>query len=123
MGLKNPRTRFNKALVTIKAVNTLMMIPSASVIEKPFTIVAPKALPNQKRIPQVINTAMFESRIEGQARFQPKFMDCCSGFPARSSSLMRSKTRMFASRADPVLNKNPAIHGKVSVIGINRNNA
>ncbi len=38
--------------------------------------------------------------------------------PDLASSLMRSKMMMFASAATPIVRINPAIPGRVSVIGI-----
>jgi len=39
---------------------------------KPTIRVAPKLLPNQYRIRQVIRVEKFESRMEGQARLKPR---------------------------------------------------
>ena len=60
-----------KVLVTKMAENKLIPTPIDNVMAKPFTKLAPNVDPNQKRIAQVIRVAMFESRMEGQARFQP----------------------------------------------------
>jgi len=106
-----------------QAVNKLTATPNARVKENPLTIVAPNWLPNQKRIALVISVAMFESRIEGQALVQPKEMAISNRLPLRNSSLSLSKINMLASKALPVLNKKPAMPGKVIVIGINLYNA
>ncbi len=63
-------TRLKNVLVTTSAVNKLIITPIARVKENPLTMVAPNALPNQNRMPQVIRVAIFESRIDGQALFQ-----------------------------------------------------
>lgn len=58
-------------LVTTIAENKLTATPKANVIAKPLTKLAPNVDPNQKRIEQVISVAIFESLIDGHARFQP----------------------------------------------------
>ena len=109
--------------VTTIAENKLTSTPSASVIAKPFTKLAPKEEPNQKRIRLVMRVAMFESRMEGQARFQPRSIAWNSVLPLRNSSFKRSNIRMLASRALPVDRIRPAIPGKVSVTGISLKSA
>ncbi len=52
------------------AVNRLTSTPKARVKANPLTTLAPKALPNQNRMMQVMRVEEFESRMEGQARFQ-----------------------------------------------------
>ena len=76
------------------------------------------ALPNQNRITQVMRVEILESRIEVQARFQPRSIAVRRLRPASSSSLRRSKIRMFASTAIPILRTKPAIPGKVRVTGM-----
>ena len=71
----------------------------------------------------VMSVAMFESRMEGQARFQARSTACSKVRPLRSSSFRRSKIRMFASSALPVLNKKPAMPGRVRVTGISLKSA
>jgi len=51
--------------VTTIAVNMLTITPIDRVRAKPLTILAPKVLPNQYRIPHVIRVERLESRIEG----------------------------------------------------------
>jgi hypothetical protein len=70
VGLKYPSIILNNVLVTTAAANKLTATPKANVNENPFTKVAPKELPNQNNIAQVINVAILESLIEGQARCQ-----------------------------------------------------
>ena len=77
------------------------------------------AEPNQKRINEVIRVARFESRMEGHARCQARVTACSSLRPERSSSLRRSKMRMFASKAPPVESIRPAMPGRVRVTGMN----
>lgn len=60
-----------KVLVTKIAENKLTPTPKAKVMAKPLTKLAPNVDPNQKRIEHVMIVAMFESRMEGHARFQP----------------------------------------------------
>ena len=72
------------------AVSKLTATPNDSVKANPFTIVAPKVEPNQKRITPVIIVAKFESRMDGHARFQPNSNACGTDRPLRNSSLMRS---------------------------------
>jgi hypothetical protein len=62
--------------------NKLITTPIARVSEKPFTIVAPKVLPNQNRMADVISAAMFESRMDGQARLQAWSKACLRTRPA-----------------------------------------
>ena len=59
--------------VTRIAVNRLTNTPIASVSAKPLTMLAPNALPNQYRMPQVISVEIFESRIDGQAAARSQF--------------------------------------------------
>ena len=65
----------------------------------------------------VINVVMFESRMDDQARAKPEFTDMSTERPERSSSLIRSKIRMFASTAIPTLSMNPPIPARVKVTG------
>jgi hypothetical protein len=76
--------------VTTIAVNILTRTPIPRVSENPLTMLAPNVLPKKKRIRQVISVEIFESRIEGQARFQPRSIACLSDFPERSSSLSKT---------------------------------
>ena len=45
-----------------------------AVIEKPLTMLAPNVLPKNNKIKHVIRVEIFESRMEGQARLQPRSM-------------------------------------------------
>ena len=65
----------------------------------------------------VISVVTFESRIDDQARAKPEFTDMSTERPERSSSLIRSKIRMFASTAIPTLSMNPPIQARVKVTG------
>ena len=60
-----------KFLVTKIAENKLTPTPKANVMAKPFTKLAPNDDPNQNKIAHVMRVEMFESRMDGQARFQP----------------------------------------------------
>ncbi len=106
---------FNKVRVTVIAVNILMNTPINNIVAKPTMILAPKLLPKKYNTAQEIIVATFESRIEGQARFQPTAIAEDNDRPSRSSSLTRSKTRMLASAAMPIERINPAIPARVSV--------
>jgi len=108
-----------KVRVTTIAERRLTPTPNERVNANPLTKLAPNVEPNQKRIALVIKVARFESRMDGQARFQPRSIACCKVRPFLSSSLRRSNIRIFASSALPVLNRKPAIPGKVKVTGMN----
>ena len=56
-----------------------------------------------------------ESRIALQARSYPASIAARALLPARSSSRMRSRIRMFASTAMPTVSTMPAMPGSVSV--------
>lgn len=114
-GLKVFRNTTSRVRVTYMAVKSEIPTPRARVREKPFTMVAPNAEPNQKRIREVMMVARFESRMDDQARVQPWSTAWVRFFPLRSSSFNRSKMRMFASSAAPVLSRKPAMPGRVSV--------
>lgn len=75
------------------AVNKLVPTPIARVKEKPFTILAPKVLPKMYRTRQVSRVEAFESRIDGQARDQPRSIAGRRVRPARSSSFSLSKIK------------------------------
>ncbi|OPZ57006.1 MAG: hypothetical protein BWY87_01719 [Deltaproteobacteria bacterium ADurb.Bin510] len=100
--------------VQVMAVNMLTATPSASTKAKPFTGPEPK-LPRKK---QVIRVQALESRIDGNARLKPASMPARSVLPSFSSSLRRSKIRMFASTAMPIERMKPAMPGRVSVTGM-----
>ena len=74
-------------------------------------------------MPQVISVVMLESRIEDQARAKPASSAVWKARPARSSSFMRSKIRMFASTAMPTESTKAAMPASVSVTGISLNAA
>ena len=77
--------------MTIMAQKRLTNTPSARVKAKPFTIVAPNEEPNQNRMTQVIRVAMFESRMDGQARFQARSTACKKVRPAAQLFLQTLK--------------------------------
>ena len=114
------RVRCRKVRVTVTAVNRLTSTPMARVREKPFTMLAPKAFPNQYRMAEVIRVERLESRIDGQARSQPRLMACRMDRPFLSSSIRRSKISTLASTATPMLSTKPAMPGRVRVTGIRR---
>ena len=99
------------------AENIEMSTPIANVSAKPFTRFAPNWLPNQYRMRQVIRVDTLESRMELQARWKPRSIARLSVWPARNSSFIRSKMRMFASTAIPTERMNAAIPESVSVTG------
>ena len=96
-----------KVRLTVMAVNRLTRTPIASVRAKPLMMLAPKFMPNQKRMAQVMSVEALESRMDVQARAKPASMAAPRVLPARSSSFMRSKMRILASTAIPML-KNEA---------------
>ena len=61
------------------------------------------------------------SRIDGQARSNPELIAANSPRPARSSSLVRSAIRMFASTAKPNERITAAAPDSVKVTGTNLN--
>src|SRR5258708_3511297 len=117
------RNRCKTVRVTRTAVNKLTTTPSARVSAKPLTRLAPKVLPNQYRMAQVISVEIFESRMEGQARLKPASTAWRRTLPDRSSSFIRSKIRMLASTATPTDKTKPAMPGKVRVTGMRMNSA
>ena len=72
--------------MTTMAVNILTTTPIARVSENPLTMLAPNVVPNQKRMAQVISVERFESRMDGQAFFQPRSIEFLRVLPERSSS-------------------------------------
>ena len=112
-----PTSSRNRVRVTIIAENMLMSTPRPRVSANPFTRVAPNWSPNHQRIPHVISVETLLSRIEDQARSKPCSIACGSARPWRSSSFIRSKTRMFASTAIPTDSTKPAMPASVIVIG------
>ena len=78
---------------------------------KPFT----GPLPRTMRITAVIITDVFASKIVSKARRKPDSMDMRNVLPSTTSSLNRSKIRIFASTATPILRIIPATPGKVMV--------
>ena len=71
----------------------------------------------------VIKLETFESRMEFHARLNPASTAGTTFLPIRSSSLVRSKIKMFASTAMPMERTNPAIPASVSVTGTMRKSA
>src|SRR5512135_1721863 len=88
-GFMEDNTMLRNVRVTTMAQKRLTKTPSARVMAKPFTIVAPNEDPKMKRIKQVIRVAMLESRMDGQARFQARSTACKKVRPLRSSSFKR----------------------------------
>ena len=66
----------------------------------------------------VIIVDVLESLMDGHARWNPSSIAEEYGNPFFRSSLMRSKIRMFASTAIPIVRTNPAIPAKLIVIGM-----
>ena len=95
------------------AVSIETRTPSPKTRANPWMI----EVPNQKRMTAVIIDDVLLSRIDGHARPKPSWIACLVGFPARSSSFVRSKMRMFASTAMPIERMNPAIPAAVRVTG------
>ena len=93
------------------AENILIITPMPSVKANPFT----KLVPNQYKIIEVIILEALESRIDIQARENPSSTAAPRFRPARSSSLIRSNIRIFASTAIPMERINPAMPAAVRV--------
>jgi len=79
------------------AVNKEINTPKPRLMEKPFTMLAPNELPKTYKIKQVISVDVFESRMDGHARLQPRSMACWRVRPERNSSFNLSKIKMIAS--------------------------
>ena len=90
------------------AVNMLTNTPIARVSEKPLTILAPKVFPNQNRMAQVISVEKFESRMEGQAFFQPRSIEFLSDLARAQLFFNLSKISTLASTATPTLKMKPS---------------
>ena len=95
------------------AVNIETKTPTASASANPLIRLVVKKY-NTK---QVISVEMFESRMEGQALLNPSLMARSNFFPARNSSFILANIKILASTAMPMDRMNPAIPGKVRVIG------
>ena len=65
----------------------------------------------------MISVETLLSRMEDQARSKPCSIACGRARPWRSSSFMRSNTRMFASTAMPTESTKPAMPASVIVTG------
>src|SRR3989338_2160735 len=98
-------------LLTVMAVNIDTNMPIPKVIAKPLIT----ELPNHVRMPAVMSDEMLESRMEVQARLNPSSTAAVSSFPARNSSLSRSKISTLASTAMPTDKIKPAMPASVSV--------
>ena len=101
----------NKKWLTVIAVNILTTTPTPKLIAKPFTGPEPKIV----KIPAVIITDTFASVIVANARLKPASIATRMDLPENTSSLKRSKIRMFASTATPIDKIIPAIPGNVIV--------
>ena len=66
---------------------------------------------------------VFESRMDGHARRNPSSTADVRGSPRFCSSLMRSKIRIFASTAMPIVSTKPAMPDKLIVIADQFENA
>ena len=74
-------------------------------------------VPCQNSQPATRSELTFESRMLDQARLKPASMAGPSVFPARIYSFIRSKMRMLASTAMPMLRMNAATPARVRVTG------
>ena len=105
-------------LLTKIAEIILIETPIANVAANPCTIVAPNCSENQYRIPQVIRVETLPSLIAGQALLKPVLIDVSKVLPILSSSFIRSKIKILASTAMPIVNTMPAMPGSVKVAPI-----
>ena len=112
---KGVMINLTRVRVTITAVNILKVTPINKVQANPCTVLAPKLRPKTNKIIQTTTVAKLESRIEDHARLKPLLIAFSNFSPSRSSSFIRSKTKILASTAMPVESKKPAIAGKVIV--------
>ena len=102
---------FSRILVTVIAVNMLRTMPRLKVTANP--LIGP--LPKKNKITAANNVVTFESKIVTKARLNPASIEARRVFPARNSSLNRSKINTLASTAIPMDKMIPAIPGSVSV--------
>ena len=83
----------------------------SSISAKPFT----DATAIRNSTSAVIAVTTFASRIVWKPLPYPAAIAARTDLPARTSSLMRSKTTTFASAATPIVRMRPAKPGSVSV--------
>ena len=88
-----------------------MITPSESETAKPLT----GPVPNIKRTNAVISVVTWESKIDEKALSYPASIARRTGFPALSSSRIRSMINTFESTDIPIVRMIPAIPGNVSV--------
>ncbi len=106
-----PASRPSIARVAATAVISDTTVPISSISAKPFT----PAVATANRIIAVIAVTTFASTIVWKPFWYPVAMAARTDFPARASSLMRSKMTTFASAATPIVRIRPAKPGSVSV--------
>ena len=94
-----------------RAQKTEVVMPMARVMPKPLT----GPVPNQIRMHAVINVVMFASIIVENAFSYPPVKAFSELLPDFNSSRIRSKIKIFASTAIPIVRTNAAIPGKVKV--------
>ena len=113
-GLSNqrkPASRPSIARVANTAVSSEITVPISSISAKPFT----PAVATANRTSAVMQVTTFASRIVWKPFAYPVAIPARTDFPARTSSLIRSKTTTFASAATPIVRIMPAKPGSVSV--------
>ena len=108
---RNPLRRWSIARVAATAVSSEISVPISSISAKPFT----EAIATRNSTSAVIAVTTFASRIVWKPLPYPAAIAARTDFPARTSSLMRSKTTTFASAATPIVRIRPAKPGSVSV--------
>ena len=88
-----------------------MIVPISSISAKPLT----PAVATRKSTIAVIAVTTLASMIVWKPLEYPAEIAARTDLPARTSSLMRSKTTTFASAATPIVRMRPAKPGRLSV--------
>ena len=113
MRLRTPdfTSRVSNIRLTKRAQNTEVAIPIARVMPNPFT----GPVPSQIKILAVIRVVRLASMIVEKALAYPPSRAFSGLLPALNSSLIRSKIKILASTAIPMVRTKAAIPGKVKV--------
>ena len=115
-----PRSEYRIAWVATTAVNSETMTPRPSVKAKPLHARGGEDEEDER------DQERDDVRVDDRRQALAVARDDRRGqtdLPARTSSLTRSKTTMFASAATPSVRIRPAMPGRVSVIGISLTSA
>ena len=108
---RKPASSPSIARVANTAVTSEIAVPIRSMSAKPLT----PAVATRNRTSAVIAVTTFASMIVWNPFEYPVEIAARTDLPARTSSLMRSKTTTFASAATPIVRMRPAKPGRVRV--------